>query len=102
MVPVLNGEIRLQKPPLPYWCSAILFRLFGIEWSEALARFIPALLGALATFFVADLARLLLGRRFAFPAALVWVSSYFIPDEFRKAMADPYLTFFALLAIWGW
>ena len=23
LVPVLNGQIRLQKPPLPYWCSAI-------------------------------------------------------------------------------
>jgi 4-amino-4-deoxy-L-arabinose transferase-like glycosyltransferase len=102
LVPVLSGEIRLQKPPLPYWCSAILFRLFGVEWSEALSRLIPALLGALATFLVADLARLTLGRRFALPAALVWVSSYFIPDEFRKAMADPYLAFFALLAIWAW
>lgn len=102
LVPVLNGEIRLQKPPLPYWCSAILFRLFGVEWSEALARLIPALLGALGTFLVADLARLALGRRFALPTALVWVTSYFIPDEFRKVMADPYLAFFALLAIWGW
>lgn len=102
LVPVLNGEIRLQKPPLPYWCSAVLFRIFGVEWSEALARFISALLGALGTFLVADLARLALGRRFALPAALVWVSSYFIPDEFRKVMADPYLAFFALLAIWGW
>jgi 4-amino-4-deoxy-L-arabinose transferase-like glycosyltransferase len=102
LVPVLNGAIRLQKPPLPYWCSAILFRIFGVEWSEALARLIPALLGALGTFLVADLARLVLGRRFALPAALVWVTSYFIPDEFRKVMADPYLAFFSLLAIWGW
>lgn len=101
-VPILSGEIRLQKPPLPYWCSAFLFRLFGVEWSEALARFGPALLGALATFLVADLARMTLGRRFVLPAALVWVTSYFIPDEFRKAMADPYLAFFALLAIWAW
>jgi len=102
LVPVLNGEIRLQKPPLPYWCSAILFRMFGVEWSEALARLIPALLGALATFLVADLARRTLGRRFALPAALVWVTSYFIPDEFRKVMADPYLAFFSLLAVWAW
>src|SRR3954469_12656109 len=26
VVPVLTGEIRLQKPPLPYWCAAVLFR----------------------------------------------------------------------------
>jgi 4-amino-4-deoxy-L-arabinose transferase-like glycosyltransferase len=102
LVPILNGEIRLQKPPLPYWCSALAFRLAGIEWSEALARLIPALLGALSTLFVHNLARRTLGRRFALPAALVWVTSYFIPDEFRKVMADPYLAFFSLLAICAW
>jgi len=101
IVPVLNDEIRLQKTPLPYWGCAVVFRLAG-HWSEALARLIPALLGALATLLVADLARRTLGRRFALPAALVWVTTYIIPDEFRKVMADPYLAFFALLAIWAW
>jgi 4-amino-4-deoxy-L-arabinose transferase-like glycosyltransferase len=101
LVPVLNDEIRLQKPPLPYWCSAIAFKLAG-HWSEALARLIPALLGAICTFLIHDLARRTLGRRFALPAALVWLTSYFIPDEFRKVMADPYLAFFALLATWSW
>jgi 4-amino-4-deoxy-L-arabinose transferase-like glycosyltransferase len=101
LVPVLNDEIRLQKPPLPYWCSAILFKLAG-HWSEALARLVPALLGALATLLIYDLARLTLGRRYALAAALVWLTSYFIPDEFRKVMADPYLAFFSLLATWAW
>jgi 4-amino-4-deoxy-L-arabinose transferase-like glycosyltransferase len=101
LVPVLNDEIRLQKPPLPYWCSAILFKLAG-HWSEALARGTPALLGALATLLIYDLARRTLGRRFAVPATLVWVTSYFIPDEYRKVMADPYLAFFALAALWAW
>ena len=102
LVPVLNGEIRLQKPPLPYWCSAITFRIAGVEWSEGLSRLIPALLGAICTLLVYDLAQRILGRRFALPAALVWVTSYFIPDEFRKVMADPYLAFYALLAVWAW
>ncbi|MDB5323243.1 MAG: family glycosyltransferase, 4-amino-4-deoxy-L-arabinose transferase [Phycisphaerales bacterium] len=101
LIPVLNDEIRLQKPPLPYWTSAILFKLAG-HWSEALARLIPALLGACSTLLIHDLAKRLLGRRYALPAALVWVTSYFIPDEFRKVMADPYLAFFSLLALWAW
>src|SRR4051812_41106962 len=25
LVPVMNGQIRLQKPPLPYWCAAVMF-----------------------------------------------------------------------------
>src|SRR5687767_8187940 len=33
LVPVINNEIRLQKPPFPYWCSAVLFKWFGFsEW----------------------------------------------------------------------
>jgi 4-amino-4-deoxy-L-arabinose transferase-like glycosyltransferase len=101
LLPVLNDEIRIQKTPLPYWSAAVLFRIAG-HWSEALARLIPALLGALATLLIYDLARLTLGRRYALPAALVWVTSYIIPDEFRKVMADPYLAFFTLLAMWAW
>jgi len=100
LVPVLTGEIRLQKPPLPYWSAAILFRLFG-ERSGA-ARFVPALLGAVATLVVYDLARRLIGRRAAPVAALLWVSSYFVVSEFRKTMADPYLAFFSLACVWAW
>ena len=99
-VPLLNGEIRLQKPPLPYWCAAMLFRLFG--FSEATARLMPALLGALATIFVYDFARLLMGRWKARLAALIWISTLFIPEEFRKAMADPYLAFCTLVCVWAW
>jgi 4-amino-4-deoxy-L-arabinose transferase-like glycosyltransferase len=99
-VPVLTGNIRLQKPPLPYWCDAVLFRLMGA--SALAARLIPALLGALATFLLFDLAQHLIGRRAAWYAALIWVSSYFIPEEYRKTMADPYLGFFVLACAWAW
>ena len=102
LVPVLNDTVRLQKPPLPYWCTAIAFRLFGVDWSEALARLTPALLGFASTFLIHGLARRLLGRRFALPAAIAWATSYFIPDEFRKSMADPYLAFFTLAALCAW
>ena len=100
VVPVLTGEIRLQKPPLPYWCAATLFRLFG-EGSAA-ARFVPALMGAAATVLLHDLARRLIGRSAGAAAALVWVSSYFVVSEFRKTMADPYLAFFSLACVWAW
>jgi hypothetical protein len=102
LVPVLNDTVRLQKPPLPYWCTALAFRQFGVDWSEALARFVPALLGFASPFLIHGLARRLLGRRFALPAAIAWATSYFIPDEFRKSMADPYLAFFALAALYAW
>jgi 4-amino-4-deoxy-L-arabinose transferase-like glycosyltransferase len=100
LIPVLDGQIRLQKPPLPYWCDAVLFRLMGR--SALAARLVPALLGFLATFLLYDLAKLLMGRRMAWFAALAWLSSYFIPEEYRKTMADPYLAFFTLGCVWAW
>ena len=100
VVPILNGEVRLQKPPLPYWCAAVLFRLVGVN--EGTARFVPAVLGALTTFLLFDLALLLYGRRVAWCAALVWVTTYIIPEEYRVAMADPYLAFFTLACVWAW
>lgn len=102
LVPVMSGEIRLQKPPLPYWCAATLYRLAGVEWRESLARVTPSLLGALATLLLFDLASRTLGRTAAWCAALSWVSSYFVPEQYRLAMADPYLAFFTLGAMWAW
>ena len=100
LIPVFKGELRLQKPPLPYWCTAVLYRMLGP--SELTSRLFPALLGILAAILVYDLARVLAGRRTARWTALVWVSTFFIVDEHRKAMADPYLAFFALSSFWAW
>src|SRR5437763_710797 len=58
MVPVINGQIRLQKPPLPYWCAAILFRLVGS--GQGVARLVPALFGAVSVLIIWDLARMLI------------------------------------------
>ncbi len=100
LVPVLNGGIRLQKPPLPYWCSAVMFKLFGL--GEGMSRLTPAILGAISVLLIWDLARKLLGSVGGWYAGLIWFSSYFIVDEFRKSMADPYLAFTALVATWAW
>ena len=47
------------------------------------------------------LARRLLGPRAAIPAALVWMTTQFLVEQFRIATADPYLTFFTLLSVWS-
>jgi hypothetical protein len=101
LVPVLNGQIRLQKPPLPNWCAATLYRLTGRE-SEFATRFVPALMGALVTFLVADLAALILGRAAALVAGLAWAGTLTVVLQFREATADPYLAFFTALAVWAW
>ena len=57
IVPRVNGEVHLEKPPLLYWLTAASFSLLGP--SEANARIIPVLCSLLAAFVV-----FLLGRRF--------------------------------------
>jgi 4-amino-4-deoxy-L-arabinose transferase-like glycosyltransferase len=100
LVPVYDRQIRLQKPPLPYWCAAVLMKL--IDDPEWAARLTPAALGALAALLLYDLGRRLFNRRVGLLAGLVWVSSHFVITEYRKAMADPYLAFFVLSAAWAW
>jgi 4-amino-4-deoxy-L-arabinose transferase-like glycosyltransferase len=101
LVPTLNGVVRLQKPPLPYWCAAVLFKLFG-GFSEAAVRFLPAMFAAVGVVLVYQIARALVGEVAAWLAGLVWLSSYFVFDPYRKAMPDPYLAFFTLMAVWAW
>lgn len=100
LVPVFQGEIRLQKPPLPYWCTALSFKLFG--FGPAAARIVPALLGLLSLGLMYQLCLRTTGPRIALIAVAAWTSSYFVVDEFRKSMADPYLAFFTLAAVVVW
>ena len=103
LVPVLQGLIRLQKPPLPYWCAAVPLKLFsGGNMGQGWARLVPALMGACAVLFIYGLGRLTIGRAGAWAAGLVWVSSYLPFEEYRLAMPDPYLAFFTLVCVWAW
>lgn len=50
-IPRLNGELRLQKPPLPYWLSAASYQLFGVSaWAARLPSALATLLTALLLF----------------------------------------------------
>jgi 4-amino-4-deoxy-L-arabinose transferase-like glycosyltransferase len=101
LIPVLNGQIRLQKPPLPNWCASTLYRLTGGS-SEFATRFVPAAMGAVLTFVIADLAGLILGRATTLIAGLAWAGTLTVVLQFREATADPYLAFFTTMAVWAW
>ena len=101
LIPHLNDQPRLQKPPLAYWLTAAAWSV-GNSREVWLARLPAALCGAIATLLIMDLARRILGNRAAPIAGLVWLSTWFIVDEYRKSMADPYLAFFVLLTLWAW
>lgn len=68
IVPYLQGEPYLDKPPLFYWLVSISYRLFGVhDWS---ARLIPALAVHLCVLLTYLLGRRSLGERSAFWGAL--------------------------------
>src|SRR5688572_1474649 len=46
VVPTFNAELRVDKPPLLYWCQIAAYSLFGVN--EFAAR-LPSALAALGT-----------------------------------------------------
>lgn len=73
--PVLDGELRVEKPPLLYWLMMLSFSAFGIE------------------FWTARLPSLLLGLGFAFLVATLY------SDLFRRSRLLPFLIALSLLTI---
>jgi 4-amino-4-deoxy-L-arabinose transferase-like glycosyltransferase len=81
-----DGVRYLEKAPLPYWCVAVMYKLFGVsEWTT---RF-PLMLGMLALILATyELGRRVYGEKGGFYSALVMATSlgpylftrFMIPD----------------------
>jgi 4-amino-4-deoxy-L-arabinose transferase-like glycosyltransferase len=96
LVPRYNGELRLQKPPLTYWTTAVSYKLFGI--SELAAR-VPSLVFAmLSACLLFVWVRQALDVNSAANAVLVMATSYLGMRYFRSGEADTTLLFFISLA----
>ncbi len=69
VVPTLQGEAYLDKPPLMYWLVRLSYAAFGV--SESSARLVPALCVHLTILAVYLIGRRSLGERAAFWAAML-------------------------------
>ncbi|MBA4066173.1 MAG: dolichol-phosphate mannosyltransferase [Isosphaera sp.] len=69
VVPTLQGEPYLDKPPLTYWLVALSYQAFGV--SPAAARLVPAVCVHLTILAVYLIGRRSLGERAALWAALL-------------------------------
>ena len=99
IVPVLQGEPYLDKPPLFYWLVAASYRLFGI--SEASAR-LPAALSVHGTILLVYLlGRRVLGARSAFVGALTLTLAPGFVAIGRLLILDGLLTFWTTLALFA-
>lgn len=115
LIPTMNGDLRLAKPPLPTWAVAGLQQLVGPTDDLGLLRVPAALAATLLVFFLWGVARALTqGRpgeaeepgRTAWYAALVVASSLLVITTGREGQWDIFSVSLMLGAVWlllkGW
>lgn len=97
IVPTLQGEPYLDKPPLFYWLVMLSYSLFGVhDWA---ARLVPALavLGSVATTYL--LGRRLVGERAATWGALVLLLGPGFVGTGRLLVLDGLLTLWVTISL---
>jgi len=92
VVPRYNGELRLQKPPLPYWLTAASYQAMGV--GEVATRLPAALFGLFSALLTWVWVRRESGIKIAANSVLVLVASYIGLRYFRSGEADSVLLFF--------
>ena len=97
LIPSLNGEIRLRKPPLAYWMAATSFSILGVsDWS---ARLPTALISWLTVGATYAIARRRFGATAGVLSAACLLSSYLFFRYGRLAETDAPAAFFATVAV---
>lgn len=100
LVPYLNGEARLNKPPLFYWLDAVSMRLFGTN--EFAARLPSALAAIAAAALAAVFAGGLYGASAGFLALPIFLSTPLVAGVGRIATTDMTMTAFLCAAFVLW
>lgn len=107
LIPTMNGEIRIAKPPLPTWLTAILIAA-GVSDDNLAAMRLPAGIAAMVMmlFIYLLVAKLTGDPVVPFICAAVMISSEFLISMSKQASWDIFCHTFMLGAIWllvsGW
>ncbi len=97
---VLDGKDWLDKPHMPFWITALFFKLGGVSaFTYILPGFLFHLIGG---YFTYRIARLFYGRDTAWLSVLVYVSVYHLMDSSIEVKAETYLTGFIMGACYYW
>ncbi|MCE1197661.1 MAG: glycosyltransferase family 39 protein [Marinilabiliales bacterium] len=98
--PTLNGELRLEKPPLPTWISALNLKIIG-EQDLGLLRLPAALMAMLLIFFLFRMTRALTADPLLpWIAAATAATSFYIFFLARDISWDMFCHSFMMGAIW--
>ena len=99
IVPTLQGEPYLDKPPLFYWLVMLSYAIFGYhDWA---ARLIPALAMHGTVLLTYGLGRRIVGERSAFWGALLLTVSPMFLGVGRLLVLDGLLTLWVTLALFA-
>jgi len=99
VVPYLEGEPYLDKPPLLYWLVGLSYRSFGVhDWS---ARLVPALAVHVCILLTYLFGRRILGERAAFRGALVLALAPGLVSIGRLLVMDGLLALWTILALFA-
>lgn len=107
LIPTMNGETRINKPPLPTWLTALPL-LFGKSDDNLHAMRTPAGLAAIVmmVFIYMLVTKLTDDRAIPFICAAVMISSEFLFTTSKQASWDIFCHTFMLGALWmfvsGW
>jgi len=92
VIPHLDGLVYIEKPPLQYWATALVYELFGErDWS---ARLYTALCGLGTALITAALARRLWGAAAAWRSGIMLVTSLMVMLMSHQLTLDMSLTLF--------
>jgi 4-amino-4-deoxy-L-arabinose transferase-like glycosyltransferase len=97
IVPTLQGEPYLDKPPLFYWLVMLSYSLFG--YSDAAARLVPALAMHGSVMIGYLLGRRIIGERSAFWGTLLLIVSPIFLGVGRLLTLDGVLTTWVTLGV---
>lgn len=101
MIPTLNGQTRIRKPPLPTWLTTASIAVAGNPNSLIALRFPAALIATVMVFFLYGLVKdIFQNSHAAFYSAAVLASGYMFIEEAKTGAWDIYCNAFMLGAIW--
>lgn len=99
IVPTLQGQPYLDKPPLFYWLVMISYSLFGFH--DAAARLVPAVAMHLTVLLTYLLGRRVVGERSAYWGAIVVTVSPLLLGVGRLLVLDGLLTLWITTALFA-
>lgn len=97
VVPIYNGEVRIQKTPLNYWLVALTGKITG-HIDELSVRAPSVILAILSTAAILYFVNRLLGFKTAVMSALIWSTSIGFVRYGRSARPEMSLTCFVTIA----